>query len=100
MSAPLSTKALSLLSHIREGKIETAKAIILSKIMGVADNEGYTRRELEVATGLTSGSVTGRLNELVKGGLIVAYTTAVDAVTDKRVNVYIPTAEAMRWKVS
>lgn len=96
MSAPLSTKALSLLGHIRDGTIETTKGTIMSKLM-----YGYmTRRQLEQATGLTSGSVTGRLNELVKAGLVYAFDRVCDEVTKKKVLAYARTSEVMEWERS
>ena len=94
MSGPLSTKALSLLAHIREGKVETTKAIVMSKLM-----VGWrTRRQLEGDTGLTSGSVTGRLNELEKAGLVYKFDRIKDTETGKIVTCYARTPEVMAWQ--
>lgn len=97
MSAPLSTKALSLLAHIREGKVETAKAIVMAQILKYP-NGGMTRREVQEECGLTSGSACGRINELVKAGMISAETTAWDHKTGKLVSCYKPTPEVKSWQ--
>ena len=94
MSGPLSTKALSLLAHIREGKIESTKAIVMAKIMKYPHG-GMTRSEVQDECGLTSGSACGRINELVKAGLLHSDSTTHDGKTNKIVALYKPTAEAM-----
>lgn len=97
MSAPLSTKALSLLAHIREGKVESTKAIVLSKFLDYPRG-GLTRRDVEAMAGLTSGGACARINELEKGGLIEKRTVVRDGKTGKNVNLYGITTEVMSWQ--
>jgi len=46
MSGLLSTKALSLLAHIREGKVETTKGIVMQKVLEHTVS-GLTRRQVQ-----------------------------------------------------
>lgn len=92
-AAVLSTKALSLLAHIREGKVESTKAIVMQGFLHYP-TAGRTRRDVQERCGLTSGSACARINELEKAGLIEKHTVVFDPVTAKRVNSYVVTKEA------
>ena len=68
-----------------EGKIGTQQSAILQLIRR---NRTLCNRDIAMLLNMEIGSVTGRVNELAKAGLIRAWAVKTDTRTNRRVKIW------------
>ncbi len=90
MSVALTSKE-SYSQHVSSGNKLRQRQIILEVIEELSDNwvfkaqGGITRRELAMATGFELGATAGRVNKLIKDGLLVYKGTVKCSTTGRMV---------------
>ena len=69
--------------HVESGAVSKQASYILQSMLPDAD---YSRRELAKLTSLDLSSVCGRVNELIKIGLLTEGETRLCKVTNKKIH--------------
>lgn len=83
------TSKLAYEELVSSGKSATQRALILRQLL-INWKTGLTRRDISRVTGLELGAVAGRVNALVKDGIVSEDNETLDPVTHKTVKLIKP----------
>ena len=83
------TSKLAYEELVASGKAQTQRCKILKHLL-INHRQGLTRRQIANATRLELGAVAGRVNALIKDGIVTDEDEVLDPITKKTVKLIKP----------